>query len=121
MSIITKLNSIAIKLLPFSRIFIVLALAALAFLLFAFFYFPPEQNKQYTMPALIGFLWAIMASIFVHLLSSLPKITNEKLSFFQRIKSRIVHLLYYIVFTLFILLTIASVLASIRFLAVLGG
>ena len=120
MSLVSKLNHIAIKLLPFAQIFVGLAIAAMAFLLFAFFYFPPEQNKLYTMPALVGFLWSLMAFVFVHLLSSVPSKKVAKPSFLQRIKYRVVSVFYFVVFIVFVLLTLASVVASVRFISVLA-
>ncbi|MCJ8320713.1 MAG: hypothetical protein MJK12_13825 [Colwellia sp.] len=114
-----KLLLIADWLFSFRVVFLLLAAISAAGIVYGFVFLTPVQQNKIVMPSFLALLWSIMFYTLLLFTQKKPQDPSEKLSLIKHFKLK-VHRLFYFLFTLvFIGLTLAVFIVTLRLLSVL--
>ena len=100
-----KLQKIALALRPLSRVFLIVALLALAYGIYVLLVSSSQADDLGLIPALILFTWATMARSFIRLFAQVPVQAQSEMKFVTRVKTRLSRFVYYCFLLLFVIAT----------------
>lgn len=72
------------------------------------------ENDVYIIPSIMGFIWSLLLISIISLFTNVPDIPSSDEKFFNRIKIRIKRGFYHLLSFLFVIITIAIILLTLR-------
>ncbi|MEW6983421.1 hypothetical protein AAD001_12285 [Colwelliaceae bacterium 6471] len=117
---IERLSKISKILMPYRWLSFVLLGVFLAVIIYVNLYLPLSEQNLYNLPCLLAIIWIAAFNVAIAIFDKAPVEPAEKQSFFARLKGRLTRFFYYIIVFGFIILTLAIILLSLRFLGILS-
>ncbi len=99
---------------------LLLGIASFSLFIATLFQLAGIETDIYLMPSVLGVLWSLL---FFFLLSTFPHVPpkpDKELSWFKRLKVRLQRGIYYLLGTLFIILTLAAIRITFSMLGIWG-
>ncbi len=114
------LEQIAIVLQPYRRLFIFLALLCLGTLAYQLLLTPAQQQLKSSVDTLsfLALLWLLLLNLVITIFSNTTDETSLKNSFLSGFKRKLKRMGYWLISLLFICLSLAVLIVSIRMLRV---
>ncbi len=112
------------KLFPFRKVILVLTALFALVIVYSFAYLPPKEQNSISLPSFLAMLWLVLCYLLVHFSQKFAEQSAHHLTshsanrkgLFTRIKLKVQRVLYYLSAVIFLLLTLAIVLLTIRLL-----
>ncbi len=117
---ITFFVKISFVLKPFYRLTYLLAILLIANIAYQLFFsvMPSAAESHEIMLSLLALTWLALVNLMIQIFTRIPITAQNKISFFARIKNTLHRGLYYLLSFVFIGISIAVILLSIRMLRV---
>jgi len=118
--VISLLIKISLKLKPYHKITYVLAFLILANLVYQLIA-PLGEIKDEgggAMFSLLALAWVALINLMLHIFTRIPEKTGNRQSFFTKIKNKLHQCLYYVLSIVFLGLSVALLILSVKMLRV---
>lgn len=112
------LSSISSKLRWLKPVVIILGLIFLGLFSSSLFNIGRFVEEVYLIPSLAGFIWSVLFFILLNAFANIPLKSDKKVAFFTKIKYWFVRLGYRILSVIFLLMTVAGLILSVRLFSV---
>lgn len=115
---IERLSKLSKILAPYRWLSFALVAVFLAVIIYVNLYLPLSEQNLYNLPCILAIIWIAAFNVAIAIFDKAPLIPTEKQSLVARLKGRLTRFFYYVVVFGFIILTLAIILLSLRFLGI---
>lgn len=117
---ITCLVNISLALKPYHRLTYLLAIMLVANIMYQLVFsgMPSSVDSNEIRLNFLALVWLALVNLMIHIFSRVPAVYQNKMSFLTRIKNKIHRAFYYGLSLVFIVISIAVILLSLRMLRI---